>query len=93
MIDKFLPFKFLSKVKFGRSIVKTITYRLVILTLDFIVIFLFTGKKEIALGFMVLSNIYTSLIYFFHERLWTKIKWGQSNSGEQKSNKNNLKNE
>jgi hypothetical protein len=34
-----------------RSIVKTLTYRGVILCLDFLAIYLFTGKVEVALGF------------------------------------------
>lgn len=63
-----------------RSVVKTITYRVIILILDFTSIYLFTGKLEVALGFMVVSNIYTTLIYFFHERAWEKVKWGKINT-------------
>ncbi len=61
-----------------RSVVKTITYRVIILILDFTSIYLFTGKLEVALGFMVVSNIYTTVIYFFHERVWDKIQWGKT---------------
>ena len=61
-----------------RSVVKTITYRVIILILDFTSIYLFTGKLEVALGFMVVSNIYTTVIYFFHERVWDKIRWGKT---------------
>jgi len=59
-----------------RSLVKAITYRAVIVILDFSVIYLLTGKAVIALGFMVVSNIYTTAAYFIHERIWNKIKWG-----------------
>jgi adenylylsulfate kinase len=59
-----------------RSIVKTISYRVVILILDFISIYLFTGKIKVAVGFTIVSNIYTTVGYFFHERIWNKIKWG-----------------
>jgi len=31
----------------------------------------------VAFGFMIVSNIYTTLAYFFHERIWGKIKWGK----------------
>ncbi|MBS1503102.1 MAG: DUF2061 domain-containing protein [Bacteroidetes bacterium] len=61
----------------GRSVVKTVTYRVLILILDFTSIYLFTGKVRIALGFMLVSNVYTTLGYFFHERIWDKIKWGK----------------
>jgi uncharacterized membrane protein len=60
-----------------RSVVKTISYRVVILILDFVCIYLFTGKIKVALGFMIVSNIYTTIGYFFHERIWDKIKWGK----------------
>jgi uncharacterized membrane protein len=60
-----------------RSIVKTVSYRVVILILDFIAIYIFTGQVKIAIGFMVVSNIYTTLGYFFHERIWDNIKWGK----------------
>jgi uncharacterized membrane protein len=59
-----------------RSIVKAVTYRLVIVCLDFLVIYLFTGKVEVALGFMIVSNVYTTVAYFLHERLWARIRWG-----------------
>jgi uncharacterized membrane protein len=59
-----------------RSIAKAISYRLVIMALDFITIYLFTGAPHVALGFMVLSNIYTTIGYFLHERLWARIGWG-----------------
>jgi uncharacterized membrane protein len=60
-----------------RSIVKTVTYRVFILILDFTSIYIFTGQVKIALGFMIVSNVYTTIGYFFHERIWDKIKWGK----------------
>jgi uncharacterized membrane protein len=60
-----------------RSLVKAITYRSVIIVLDFSAIYLPTGKVDVALGFMVISNIYTTAAYFIHERVWNKIEWGK----------------
>ncbi len=59
-----------------RSLVKALTYRAVIIALDFLVIFLFTHKVDVALGFMIASNIYTTAAYFLHERMWAHIRWG-----------------
>jgi adenylylsulfate kinase len=59
-----------------RSLVKAITYRAVIIVLDFLVIYLLTGRVDVALGFMIISNIYTTAAYFVHERIWNKITWG-----------------
>lgn len=59
-----------------RSIVKAITYRGIIVCLDFTVIYLLTGKIETAAGFMIVSNIYTTIGYLLHERVWARVKWG-----------------
>jgi len=59
-----------------RSVVKAITYRGIIVVLDFVVIYLLTGKVATAAGFMIISNIYTTVAYFLHERVWSGIKWG-----------------
>jgi len=58
-----------------RSVVKTVTYRVLVLILDFTVIYLLTRRTDVAVGFTILSNVYTTLAYFFHERIWDKIEW------------------
>jgi adenylylsulfate kinase len=67
-----------SRETLSRSIAKTVTYRVLIMILDFSTIYLFTGKAKIALGFMVVSNVYTTVGYFAHERIWDRIKWGKA---------------
>ena len=62
-------------VELRRSVTKAITYRVLIMCLDFITIYLFTGAVRVALGFMIVSNIYTTIGYFFHERIWARIQW------------------
>ncbi len=79
MIEKILPNKHHSKEMLKRSVVKTVSYRVVILILDFTSIYLFTGQIKIAVGFMLVSNVYTTLAYFVHERIWDRIKWGKLN--------------
>jgi len=59
-----------------RSVVKALTYRVAIVCLDFLVVYLFTHKVEVAFGFMIVSNIYTTVGYFVHERIWAHIRWG-----------------
>jgi len=60
-----------------RSIVKSVSYRVLIIVMDFVTVYLFTGKVNVAIGFILVSNTYTTITYFFHERLWEKIKWGK----------------
>ena len=62
---------------FTRSLTKTLTYRVFILILDFSVIYLFTRKVSVATGFMIVSNIYTTIGYAVHERIWGRIQWGR----------------
>jgi adenylylsulfate kinase len=59
-----------------RSVVKALSYRIIIVSLDFAVIYLLTGKTKVAVGFMIISNTYTTVGYFLHERLWARVKWG-----------------
>lgn len=59
-----------------RSVVKAATYRVVIMCMDFATIYFFTGALKMAVGFVVVSNIYTTVGYFLHERMWARIHWG-----------------
>jgi len=59
-----------------RSLAKAITYRIVIVVLDFSVIYILTRRVDLAVGFMVISNIYTTAAYFIHERIWNRIRGG-----------------
>jgi uncharacterized membrane protein len=60
-----------------RSIVKTITYRLLIMTSTMVIIFLFTGSLTLTLGVTLLTSIANTLLYYFHERFWNNIYWGK----------------
>jgi adenylylsulfate kinase len=65
------------KETLSRSIVKSVAYRILIIALDFATIFWFTGKTNLAVGFVLVSNLYTTVAYFFHERIWDRIAWGK----------------
>ena len=75
--EKLFPEIHKTKQTFRRTIVKTITYRVFVLICDFVAVYLFTGKVKVALGFMIVSNTYATVGYYFHERIWHKIKWGK----------------
>lgn len=60
-----------------RSILKSISWR-VIGTLDTILIsWLITNKLTIALSIGTIELITKMVLYFFHERVWNTIKWGK----------------
>ncbi|MGA2934726.1 MAG: DUF2061 domain-containing protein [Methanomicrobiales archaeon] len=61
----------------GRSVVKAVSYRIIVVAADFAAVYLFTSRVDIALGFVVVSNIYTSVLYLLHERFWDRVAWGR----------------
>lgn len=70
------------KEHWTRSLTKAISYRILIVVLDFTSIYLFTGKLEVAFWFMMISNIYTSVAYYVHERVWNRIDWGKKRTNQ-----------
>lgn len=60
-----------------RSIVKAITYRILILCSDALIIFAITHRYDITLGVIFVSNIASTIMYFIHERAWNNVRWGR----------------
>lgn len=61
----------------SRSIAKTVSWRIVG-TMDTIVIsWLLTGEVKIALAIGSVELITKMILYFGHERIWNKIKFGR----------------
>jgi len=56
-----------------QSRVKAGTYRLLIVGLDFLVIYLLTRQLAVCFGFLVVSNLYTAAAHVVHERIWDRI--------------------
>lgn len=65
------------KEKINRSLVKAVTFRILIIVSDMVIIFAITHRYDLTLGVIFFSNIASTLLYFFHERLWNKINWGR----------------
>ena len=61
----------------ARSIVKTLTWRITATVTTFLLVLIFTGKLTIALTVGVLEVFVKMLFYFFHERIWNKVKFGR----------------
>ena len=60
-----------------RSLVKTISFRIVATIATMIIILILTGSlvlMGIVAGIDLLSK---SIIYYIHERVWDKISWGK----------------
>ena len=46
------------------------------MTFDFGALYLSKDKVQIAFGFMIASNVYTTVAYITHERIWSRVGWG-----------------
>jgi uncharacterized membrane protein len=61
-----------------RSILKSTTYRILVVATDFTVLYMLTCKTEISVVFTLISNTYTWIFYYLHERVWNMVEWGRT---------------
>ena len=64
-------------VSHGRSFVKAITWRTTGTIDTFILSYLITGKAKLALAISGMEIFTKIFLYYVHERVWNKIKWGR----------------
>jgi uncharacterized membrane protein len=60
-----------------RSLLKAFSYRVIIVVADFLAVCLFTQRTDVALGFVLISSIYTTVLYIVQERFWDRVNWGK----------------
>lgn len=60
-----------------RSIVKAASWRFTGTMDTILVSYLVTGKPHLAFTIGGVEVVTKFVLYFFHERLWNKIKWGR----------------
>lgn len=68
-----------------RSIIKAITFRFIILCSDAVVVFTVTHNYNTTLNVILISNLASTVLYFFHERAWNTIHWGKKKLAGAKS--------
>jgi uncharacterized membrane protein len=62
-----------------RSIVKALTYRLWQSLNTFLISLIVTGKIEMAAAIVSIEVLIKIVVYFWHERIWSKIRWERKN--------------
>ena len=60
-----------------RSILKTISWRVISFIITFLVAFLWTRDLAIATGVGIVANLINALAFYLHERGWSYIRFGQ----------------
>jgi uncharacterized membrane protein len=61
-----------------RSLVKTVSWRLTGSSATFLIAYAMTGDFAVAGVIGVMQMISNTVLYYFHERLWNRIKWGKT---------------
>ena len=58
-----------------RSVIKSITWRLICIIISVLTAYVLTNKLDIAAAIGTIYNVITTILYYFHERAWNRIKW------------------
>ncbi len=59
-----------------RSLVKSIVWRIICIVVSIFTTIFLTGRWDLAVAIGTLYNAITMILYYFHERIWNRIKWG-----------------
>lgn len=57
-----------------KSLLKTITWRMIAITGEFCVVLVFTHQLNTSLKIIIVGNIIAMVFYYYHERMWIKFK-------------------
>ena len=60
-----------------RTLIKTITWRIIALTTTIVVVYLYSGDAKESLGIGIVANSFKMLFYYVHERVWNRIDFGR----------------
>ena len=60
-----------------RSLLKTITWRITASLDTFVIAWIITGDWKMGGSIAGIEVITKIFFYYFHERIWNKIKWGK----------------
>lgn len=61
-----------------RSLIKTMTWRLLATLTTVSLVWLMTGTLELALSVGGLEFVAKLVLYFLHERAWQRLPWGRN---------------
>ena len=61
----------------SRSVVKSISWRILGTIDTFLISWIVTGETSVALSIGSIELITKMVLYFFHERIWNTVKWGK----------------
>lgn len=60
-----------------RSIVKSATFRVIVVISDLVIIYVLTKRVVATIAITIVTNMASTTLYFLHERAWNRISWGK----------------
>lgn len=77
----YLPLKYAGKwvlsETHGRSIAKAVSWRVTGTADTFVISWIITGSVGLAGGIAVTEVVTKIVLYWLHERVWNRVKWGR----------------
>jgi uncharacterized membrane protein len=64
--------------KIPRSLIKVITWRILVTITNFVGGWLASGSMMVGLGVVSFALVVNSILYFLHERAWNSSDWGKT---------------
>ena len=64
-------------VKKSRSLVKSLTWRVVALLTTFITLYALSKDINMATLATIITNGVNFVAYYYHERIWNAVSWGK----------------
>jgi len=64
-----------------RSIIKSITFRILATVTTIILVVIFTGEILLALSVGIAEVVSKLILYYVHERFWDHVSWGRIDTG------------
>jgi uncharacterized membrane protein len=62
-----------------RSLVKTVSWRITGSGATFGISYMISGNIVVAGSIAIIQLVSNTILYFIHERVWNRVKWGQVN--------------
>jgi uncharacterized membrane protein len=60
-----------------RTVLKTLSWRIIGSTSTFLISYIVTGQLFIATGIAIAQMIVNTVLYYIHEIFWNKVSWGK----------------
>ena len=65
-----------------RSILKSITWRALATLTTFVIVYAYTDELALSLGVGAVEVVTKMSLYYLHERLWLRVRWGRTPPGK-----------